>query len=48
LDGWILSAGASAVRDVFVGGRHVVHDRHHALERPALEAYRACLHRLLD
>ena len=31
-----------------VGGRHVVQDRHHALERPALEAYRACLRRLLE
>ncbi len=48
LDGWILSAGATAVRDVFVGGRHVVQDRHHALEQPAAAAYRACLRRLLD
>ncbi len=48
LDGWILSAGAAAVRDVFVGGRHVVQEGRHALERPALDAYRACLRRLLD
>lgn len=29
LDAWIFSAGNAAVKDVIVGGRHVVKDRRH-------------------
>ena len=32
LDTWIFSGGNALVKDVFVGGRHVVKDRHHIHE----------------
>ncbi len=47
LDGWIFSAGDTAVSAVWVGGRQVVRDGRHVHAREARESYRRCLARLL-
>lgn len=46
LDTWIFSAGNAAVRDVFVGGRQVVKDRHHVDEDRIARRFRAAVERL--
>ena len=46
LDTWIFSAGNAAVKDVFVGGRHVVKDGRH-FDQETIEArFRAAIRRL--
>ena len=47
VDRWLFSGNRNLVRDVFVGGNHVVHDGRH-LQRDAIAArYRQALHQLL-
>ena len=46
LDTWIFSGGNSCVKDMIVGGRHVVKDRHHAHEDTIARNFRAALGRL--
>ncbi len=46
LDTWIFSGGNSCVKDVIVGGRHVVKDRHHVHEDIIARNFRAALGRL--
>ena len=46
LDSWIFSGGNALVRDVFVGGAHVVKDRHHIHEDQIARNFRAALRRL--
>ena len=46
LDTWIFSAGNALVKDVFVGGTHVVQDRHHIHEEQIARNFRAALRRL--
>jgi len=46
LDSWIFSGGNALVQHVFVGGRHVVKDRHHMNEDEIAQAFRAALRRL--
>lgn len=46
LDSWIFSAGNSAVKDVIVGGRTVVSDRHHVNEDAIGRRFRAAIRRL--
>lgn len=46
LDTWIFSAGNAAVKDVFVGGRHMVKDRHHINEEQIAQRFRAAIRRL--
>ncbi|MEM8932015.1 MAG: formimidoylglutamate deiminase [Acidobacteriota bacterium] len=46
LDSWIFSGGRSCVRDVVIGGRHVVADRHHADEEAILDRFRTTLDHL--
>ena len=46
LDSWIFSGGNALVKHVFVGGRHVVKDRHHIHEDEIARAFRAALRRL--
>jgi formimidoylglutamate deiminase len=48
LDSWIFSGGNECVRDVFVGGRHLVKDRKHVHERAITQRYRETLARLQD
>jgi formimidoylglutamate deiminase len=42
----MFSGNSNRVRDVYVGGRKVVEDRHHAFEEEARAAYRQALARL--
>ena len=46
LDSWIFSGGNACVKDVFVGGSHVVKDRHHAREDEIEAGFRAAMRRL--
>ncbi len=46
LDTWIFSAGNSCIKDMIVGGHHVVKDRHHAHEDIIARNFRAALGRL--
>lgn len=46
LDTWIFSGGNALVRDVIVGGRHLVKDRHHIHEEQIARNFRAALRRL--
>ena len=46
LDSWIFSGGNALVKDVFVGGRHLVKDRHHINEDEIARKFRAALRRL--
>jgi len=51
LDAWVISggmAGGNPVRDVMVGGRWVVRDRHHEAEEKIRERFVAVLHRRHD
>jgi formimidoylglutamate deiminase len=46
LDTWIFSGGNACVKDVFVGGRHVVKDRHHINEDRIAQRFREAIRRL--
>ncbi|HUR43985.1 MAG TPA: formimidoylglutamate deiminase [Aestuariivirga sp.] len=46
LDTWIFSAGNQSVKDIFVGGRHVVKDRHHFAEDKISRDFRSAVKRL--
>jgi formimidoylglutamate deiminase len=46
LDSWIFSGGNACVKDVYVAGRKVISDRHHAEEEQIAAAFRATLERL--
>lgn len=48
VDSWIFSAGASAVKDVIVGGRPVVTDRHHMREDEIFASFRKAVARLRE
>ncbi len=43
LDSWIFSGNENLVRDVYIGGRKVIDDGHHADEAEIARAYRAAL-----
>jgi formimidoylglutamate deiminase len=45
-DSWIFSGNDTPVRDVIVGGRHVVADGRHCAQYAVLENYRRCINRL--
>jgi formimidoylglutamate deiminase len=47
LDSWIFAGNAGLVRDVVVGGRVIVRDRHHRHEDAAARRFKATLGRLL-
>ena len=47
LDGWIFSGGNPCVKDVIVGGIHVVKDRVHIREEQVAKAFRAAVKRLI-
>lgn len=47
LDGLVFSGTSSAVRDVFVGGRRVVSERHHPAEDEIFERFRVTIARLV-
>ena len=46
LDAWIFSGGNACVKDVIVGGAHVVHDRHHVREAEITANFRAAIRRV--
>ena len=46
LDAWIFSGGNACVKDVIVGGVHVVQDRHHVREEEIVRNFRAAIRRL--
>ncbi len=46
LDTWIFSGGNALVKDIIVGGRHVVKDRHHFDEELIARQFRAAIGRL--
>jgi formimidoylglutamate deiminase len=46
LDSWVFSGGTPCVRDVIVGGTHVVRDRIHVREDEITKAFRAAVKRL--
>lgn len=46
IDTWIFSAGNSCVKDMFVGGRHVVKDRHHFAEERIAREFQSAVKRL--
>lgn len=46
LDTWVFSGGNALVKDVIVGGHHVVKDRHHIHEETIARNFRAALRRL--
>ncbi len=48
LDSWIFAAGESAVRDVFVGGKHVVADGRHVRRENIQRRYAGIMRRLLE
>lgn len=47
LDSWIFSGNGSLVRDVFVGGRHLVSNRNHPLQDTIAGAFRNALDELV-
>lgn len=47
LDGLVFSGTPSAVRDVMIGGRWVIRDRHHPAEDAVFDRYRAAIARLV-
>ncbi len=46
LDAWIFSTGNAVVKDVFVGGAHVINDRHHRHEDRIADNFRTAVKRL--
>jgi formimidoylglutamate deiminase len=46
LDHIVFSAERTAIRDVYVNGRQLIHDRHHSLEKEILKNFTAVQHRL--
>ena len=48
LDGWIFSGNAPLVRDVFVGGKQVIHGGRHLEEETIKNTYRKTLKRILS
>jgi formimidoylglutamate deiminase len=46
LDTWIFSGGNALVKHVFVGGKHLVKDRHHIAEEEIARNFRAAMRRL--
>jgi hypothetical protein len=46
LDTWIFSAGNAAVKDVIVGGSHVVKDRRHIHEDRIQKRFRETVRRM--
>jgi formimidoylglutamate deiminase len=48
LDAWVFAGGASAVKDVMVGGQWVIRDRRHPDEEAIAREFRAALERLRD
>ena len=48
LDGWIFSGNAPLVRDVFVGGKQVVHEGRHVEEDAIVQNFRKTLKRILS
>ncbi|MEM7561808.1 MAG: formimidoylglutamate deiminase [Pseudomonadota bacterium] len=46
IDSWIFSGNQSLVRDVYVGGKHVIQDGHHIHEESIASNYRATLDKL--
>lgn len=46
LDGWIFSGTDRAIRDVWVGGERVVHDRHHRDEAAVFARFRQTIARM--
>ncbi len=48
LDSWIFAGGAGCVRDVFVGGRHVVSDHRHVNQSAIVGRYRKAAESLLQ
>jgi formimidoylglutamate deiminase len=46
LDTWIFSGGNTCVKDMIVGGQHVIKDRHHANEEEIARDFRAAVRRL--
>jgi formimidoylglutamate deiminase len=46
LDSWIFSGGNSCIKDVFVAGKKVISDRHHAAEDSIARDFRAAIERL--
>ncbi len=46
LDTWIFSAGNAAVKDVIVGGSHVVKDRRHIHEDRIQKKFRETVRRM--
>jgi len=47
LDSWIFSGGRSCVRDVYVGGQHVIESGRHRDEDAILQTFRSTLDRLV-
>ncbi len=43
LDAWIFACDTNPVAEVFVGGQHVIHNGHHAMEEIAEDNFRATL-----
>ena len=48
LDGWIFSGNVPLVRDVFVGGKQVIHEGRHLEEETIKNTYRKTLKRILS
>lgn len=48
LDAWVFCGGAACIRDVFVGGRHVVSDHRHVNETSIIRNYRHAAESLLQ
>ena len=46
VDSWIFSGGNACVKDMFVGGQHVVADRRHVREDEIAIAYRKAVEKL--
>ena len=46
IDSWIFSGNSNPVRDVYVGGRHVINNGHHADEETILARFRTTLREL--
>jgi formimidoylglutamate deiminase len=46
LDAWVFAGTSSAVRDVFLGGKRIVHDRHHADEEGIFSRFRQTMRSL--
>ena len=43
LDSWVFSGNSNAVRDVFVGGRQVIKNGHHAQEAVIAERFKSTI-----